>query len=172
MPEQATERVWKLDPLTLQEVLVDRKAALLQARNGTPMERIWALRLLGRLEEAADEGERLLAGSDNRFAPLLLLAHVYQCQYRWDDAARLQGEALTLARTPAREATVHHHTGRRLLEEGRYREAAEEFEWAWDLHRAAGSPEEVAQMSYSAMRLARRRSVEYAFSESDEQPSA
>ncbi|MCW2134518.1 hypothetical protein [Arthrobacter sp. VKM Ac-2550] len=156
MDEKASVPIGVPDQGTLREVLLEPDAARAQAREGTPTKRIWALCQLGRLNDAAAEAEELLAGSDNRFGPLLLLAHIYQCQYRWDEAAWLQGEALRLARTPSAEAGVHHHTGRRLLEEGRHLEAAQEFEWAAALHRSAGSPDAEIAAARQAMRLAYR----------------
>ena len=113
----AAGEIWRLDPLTLQEVVLDPRA--LQDRlEGCPApERIWILQVLGRLEEAACEGEALLTAAANRFHPLLALARVYQRQYRWHEAARLHEEALRLARTRAREATVRHEIGRRLFDE-------------------------------------------------------
>lgn len=62
-------------------------------------------------------------------------------EYPWRDAARLQEEALRLARTRAREATVRHQIEHRLFDEARYRDAAAEFEWARDLFRSSGRSE-------------------------------
>jgi tetratricopeptide (TPR) repeat protein len=155
-----TDRIWRIDPTSLREVLLDPEAALAQVHQGSPMERIWALRLLEHLEQAADEAEDLLQRADDPFGPLLLLAHIYQYQYRWADTTALQNEALRLSRTPAREATVHQHTGRRLLEEGRYQEAAGEFDWAVDLYRTTGSSAVETQLSLHALNLTRRLAVE------------
>jgi tetratricopeptide (TPR) repeat protein len=102
------------------------------------LERVWILALVGRCSEAVEEGQALLAGSTNRLYPLLVLAHVFQSQYRWQEAARLHEEALRLAKTPIREATVRHQIGKRLFQEGSYRDAAAEFEWARDLFRSYG----------------------------------
>ena len=118
------------------------------------MERVWLLSLLGRDEEALSEGFKLLADSRDRFKPLLVLAQVYQRQYRWHDAARFQEEALRLASTRTREAMVRHQIGRRLFDEARYRDAAAEFEWACDLYRVAGR-DRMARVSWQAMQRAR-----------------
>lgn len=155
-----TDRIWRIDPASLREVLLDPEAALAQVRQGAPMERIWALRLLEHLDQAAAEAEALLKRVDDPFGPLLLLAHIYQCQYRWTEATALHNEALCLSRIPAREAVVHQHTGRRLLEEGRYQEAAGEFDWAVDLHRTTGSSAVDTQQALHALNLARRRAAE------------
>jgi tetratricopeptide (TPR) repeat protein len=146
--------IWRTDPVTLRDVPVNR-AALESELEGCPaLERVWILSLLGRDEEAVAEGRVLLADSQDRFRPLLVLAHAYQRQYRWYKAAKLQEEALRLADTPVREALVRHQIGRRLFDEARYRDAAAEFEWAYDLYRTSGRAE-VGKASRQAMERAR-----------------
>jgi tetratricopeptide (TPR) repeat protein len=115
------------------------------------LERVWVLALLGRCSEAVAEGQSLLARSSDRLYPLLGLAHVLQIQYRWQEAARLHEEALRLAKTPIREAGVRHEIGQRLFREGRYRDAAAEFEWARDLFRSHGHWHSRIQGSERAM---------------------
>ena len=97
----------------------------------------------------------LLAGSGDRFRPLLVLAHAYWYQCRWQDGALLQEEALQLARFPAREALVRYEIGRRFFDERRYLDAAAEFDWASDLYRAAGH-ERLARVCRQALERARR----------------
>lgn len=58
--------------------------------------------------------------------------------YRWHDAAQLQEQALRLAHTAIMEAQVRHQIGRCLSDEGLYRDAAAEFDWAADLFQSAG----------------------------------
>lgn len=118
------------------------------------MESVWLLSLLGRDEEVLSEGRKLLTDSRDRFKPLLVLAQVYQRQYRWHEAAGFQEEALRLASTRTREAMVRHQIGRRLFDEARYRDAAAEFEWACDLYRVAGR-DHMAKVSWRAMQRAR-----------------
>ena len=130
--------IWRTDPATLRDVILDRKAVEARLGDCPPLERVWILSLLDRHEEALDEGHRLLESSGDRFKPLLALAHAYQRRYKWAEAARLQEEALRLSATRTKEALVRHHIGRRLFDEARYRDAAAEFEWASDLYRAAG----------------------------------
>ena len=48
-----------------------------------------------------------------------------------------QEEALQLGITRVEVANVRHHTGRRFFDEARYRDAAEEFQWASDLQRVS-----------------------------------
>ena len=102
------------------------------------LERVWALSLLGRDGQAIAEGRVLLAGSADRFRPLLVLAHACRLSHRWHEAALLQEEALRLASSPAREALVRYEIGVRFFDEALYRDAAAELEWAYDLYRAAG----------------------------------
>lgn len=130
--------VWTTDPVTLRDVVLDEEA--MQARLGDcpALERVWILSLLGRTREAIAEGRVLLAQSTERFRPLLVLAQAYQRQYQWHEAARLQEEALCLARSLTREALVRYQIGRRLFDEARYKDAAAEFEWVHDLYRTAG----------------------------------
>ena len=146
---------WRIDPVSLREVAGDPQVFRERLRVAPPLERVWILRMLGRLEEAAREGEAILDAASNRFRPLLVLAQVYQWQYRWHDAARLQEEALQSARTLAREALVREQIGRRFFDEGRYREAAAELEWARDLYRTAGRPEPQIQACEFALARAR-----------------
>jgi Tfp pilus assembly protein PilF len=135
--------------------VVDRASLAGRLTTCSALERVWILALLGRCNEAVEEGQALLAGSTNRLYPLLVLAHVFQSQYRRHEAARLHEEALRLARTPIREATVRHQIGKRLFEEGKYRDAAAEFEWARDLFRSYGHRHSRTQASEHAMHRAR-----------------
>jgi hypothetical protein len=130
--------IWRTDPVTLRDVPLDRAAVESRLEGSTALERVWILSMLGRDEEAVAEGRVLLADSQDRFRPVLVLAHAYQRQYRWHKTAKLQEEALRLADTPVREALVRHQIGRRLFDEARYRDAAAEFEWASDLYRTSG----------------------------------
>jgi tetratricopeptide (TPR) repeat protein len=148
---------WSVDPLTLREIVLDPHRMRARLVSCIDLERVWILTLLGEYEEAVATGEALLSHSVNRFGPLLILARAYRGQYRWSDAARLQEEALRLARTTAREATVRHQIGQRLFDEARYRDAAAEFEWARDLFRSSRRPE--AQIRASAQAMARARNL-------------
>ena len=122
------------------------------------LERVWILSVLDRTKEAIIEGCWLLEKSKDRFRPLLVLAQAYQRQYCWHEAARLQEEALYLARTRTREALVRHQIGRRLFDEARYRDAAAEFEWARDLYRATGHRDQLIKDCQQALDRARELS--------------
>jgi hypothetical protein len=80
------EEIWRTDPNTLQDVILDRPAVEARLGECPPLERVWILSLLGRHDEAVKEGHQLLARSQDRFKPLLVLAHAYQRQYRWAEA--------------------------------------------------------------------------------------
>ncbi len=149
-----TASLWRTDPSTFRDVVINR-AALEAALAGDcpPMERIRYLGLLRRDTEALDEGFKLLPDSPDRRELLLILAQVYQRQYRWHDAAVLHEKALRTVRTPDEEAYVRHHIGRRLFDEARFRAAADEFQWAADLYRVAGNLEAVEE-NRQAMRRA------------------
>jgi hypothetical protein len=146
--------IWHTDPSTLLDVVLDRAAMTDRLRQYPSLERVWALSLLDRGPQAVTEGRALLSGSTDRFRPLLVLAHAYQRQYRWHEAALLQEEALRLARSPAREAMVRYEIGRRFFDEALYRDAAAELEWAYDLYRAAGR-ERLAKVCWQALQRAR-----------------
>lgn len=149
------DAIWRTDPATLRDVVLDREAMEDRLTQCPALERVWILCLLDRTREAITEGLKLLAGSVDRLGPLLVLAGAYQRQYSWQEATRLQEEALRLARTRAREALVRHQIGRRLFDEAGYREAAGEFEWARDLYRGTGQREHLAQHCQQALDMAR-----------------
>jgi len=130
--------IWCTDPSTLRDVVVDPAAMMARLGEYPSLERVWALSLLDRGEQAITEGRALLAGSKDPSRPLLMLAHAYQRQYRWHEAALLQEEALRLVRSPAKEALARYEIGRRFFDEALYRDAAAEFEWAYDLYRTVG----------------------------------
>jgi tetratricopeptide (TPR) repeat protein len=146
--------IWRTDPSTLRDVVLDRAAMSARLGEYPSLERVWALSLLDRGQQAVTEGRALLAGSTDRFRALLVLAHAYQRQYRWHEAARLQEEALRLARSPAGEALVRYEIGRRFFDEALYRDAAAELEWAYDLYRTAGR-ERLARVCLQALERAR-----------------
>jgi hypothetical protein len=146
--------IWRTDPSTLRDVVVDRAAMKARLGEYPSLERVWALSLLDRGQQSVAEGRALLAGSTDRFRPLLMLAHAYQRQYRWHEAALLQEEALRLVRSPAMEALARYEIGRRFFDEALYRDAAAEFEWAYDLYRTAGR-QRLAKVCRQALQRAR-----------------
>lgn len=150
--------IWRTDPDTLRDVVLDHKAMEDRLTHCPALERVWVLSLLDRHQEAISEGAGLLAKADDRFQPLLALAVAYQRQYSWHEAALLQEEAMQLARTPASEALVRQHIGTRLFDEGRYLAAAAEFEWSRDLYCSTGRREHLAQSCQQDLNRARELS--------------
>lgn len=155
VPDTSPRGIWHTDPITLRDVVLDRAAMEALLSQCPPLERVWILCLLDRPEEAVTEGRRLLDASVDPLQPLLVLAQAYRRQYAWHEAARLQEEALRLARTLSREALVRRQIGLRLFDEARYRDAAAEFEWARDLYRSAGYREHLARACQQALDRAR-----------------
>lgn len=150
-------KAWRIDPVTLRDVALDLgvlEDALSQ--EVAPIERVRCLALLNRENEALQEGFRLLDHSPDRGELLLVLAQVFQRQYRWHEAAALQEESLQLVSTRLEEANVRHHIGRRLHDEALYRDAAAEFQWASDLYRVSGQ-HHLAAESRQAMERSRIR---------------
>jgi tetratricopeptide (TPR) repeat protein len=152
------QRLWLTDPATLRDYLPDAMAARENLEACPAPERLWLMALLGREEQALEEGVALLKGSTDRLELLLVLAKILQRQYRWREAARLQEQALRLAGSRVREATVRHHLGLRLFDEALYRDAAAEFQWASDLFRVTGNTEAAAET-----RRAMQRALHLAF---------
>lgn len=150
-PMKVQGDIWRTDPATLRDVVLDRGAMEARLTDCPALERVWILCLLDRTEEAITEGLDLLSEAADRFRPLLVLAQAYQRRYSWHEASRLHEEALCLARTRAREALVRRQIGRRLFDEARYREAAAEFEWARDLYRTVGQREHLARECQQAL---------------------
>ncbi|MDQ0078700.1 hypothetical protein [Arthrobacter oryzae] len=74
----------RTDPATLRDVVLDRNAVERALSNGCPpLDHVRFLALLNRETDALQEGFRLLADTPDRMEPLLVLAQVFQRQYRW-----------------------------------------------------------------------------------------
>lgn len=116
--------IWRTDPNTLQDVILDRPAVEARLGECPPLERVWILSLLGRHDEAREEGQQLLARSQDRFKPLAGPRARLPAPVPVGGGGALQEQALRLAFTRTREALVRHHIGRRLFDEARYRDAA------------------------------------------------
>ena len=143
--------LWHIDHATLRDVCNDAVALEAELATAEPLERIWMLRLLGRLDEAREEGIAALRKSSDRFRPLLLLADVYRWLDSFDIAAPLQREALNLAVGTQREPVARQHIGKRLFDEGRYKEAAEQFRLALDMRIALSKPDSLVDSSRMAL---------------------
>jgi tetratricopeptide (TPR) repeat protein len=154
-PDQVQGSLWRTDPITLREIVLDREALWARLDSCPALERVWILSLLGQPEEAIRAGHALAATARDRLLPLLVLARAYQRQYAWHEAARIHEEALQLAGTRVREAMIRYQIGRRLFDEARYREAAAEFEWARDLYRTSNKPGQMVRTCQDALDRAR-----------------
>jgi hypothetical protein len=66
--------IWRTDPVTMRDVVLDREAVENKLEECTPLERVWILALLDRNDDALPEGLALLAESQDRLHPLLVLA--------------------------------------------------------------------------------------------------
>lgn len=163
------ERIWFVDPVTLQDVVVDRAALESRLEDFAGLDRVWVLSLLGRGEEAVSEAKTLLVSSADPFRALLVLGYAYQRLYRWQDAARAQEKALRAAHTKVREAQARHQIGRRMFDEGLYLAAAAEFDWAGDLFKAAGRSR-AALTSHHARDRARTIHLQSRFTDQKEHP--
>src|SRR5918997_5421138 len=131
--------MWHFDPVTLREAVDDRAAALHQLSRAEGGDRVWLLRLLGRLDEARQLGEQLLEVAADPYRPLLLLADVLCAQQDFDRARSLQEQALLLCQgDQRREATARQHAGKRLFDQGSYTAAAEAFATALTFRREDG----------------------------------
>lgn len=148
---------WHFDPVTLREVVDDREGALRELTRAEGGDRVWLLRLLGRVDEARSLGEELLAAAADPFRPLLLLADVLCAQQDYDGARSLQERALLLCpENRRREATVRQHIGKRLFDQGSYEAAAQAFAAALALREADGDLDLIAS---STLALSRARTV-------------
>lgn len=147
---------WRIDPVTLREVVIDRALLTARLHTAAAADRVWLLRILGDLERSAVEGEAVLAGGGppgaaTRIRPLLLLGHTRSWQRDWERATELHTEALALATGTRWEAAAHQHWGKCLFEQGRYLEAAEEFAAALQARRAAGADPDLVASSTTAL---------------------
>lgn len=156
---------WHLDSSSLREVVDDGAALEERLAAAGDLERIWLLRLLGRLDEARAAGETVLdeaPQAPERWRALPLLADV--CAYQEDhvEAERLQVESLTLASAlgPLQEATVDQYIGKRLFDQALYEQAAQCFVTALRLRRDNGAAAELIESSRMALKRATELSQE------------
>jgi hypothetical protein len=73
-PVSSGAEIWRTDPAALRDVVLDRNAVEDRLGDCPSLERVRILSLLGRDEEALNEGRKLLADSRDRFKPPLVLA--------------------------------------------------------------------------------------------------
>lgn len=163
---------YRMDERTNREV-VDEDAAIaylatlagrddLKARG----ERVSLLRALGRLDEAAREGEtavvqaRRQGTSRQQIASLLRLAHVRQWRREWATADELFADALRQAEElgePLMLAFAQQHAGRNHVDQGRHAEAVACFRAALALREAHDAPADQLESTRGALAAAERR---------------
>lgn len=156
MNTMAARRGWEIDLSTLRPVATD--SAALQAELGSARgeDRVFLLRLLGRLDEAFAEGDALLADPATKSDPwLALLTHADTCWLLGEFAAAedLQLQAWHHARGRDRQASTLQHIGYRLANFGDLDAAAPYFELALTMRRGFADPEAVAESEQACTRL-------------------
>ena len=142
-----------IDPVTLRTVVLDE--AVFSAGPGSspePADRLFAALVTGRLDEAQELADELLAG-DPGFRVRALAADVLIA--RGDHAAAV-AEYRRLARESAgipREAVARQHLGKAFFAAGEWQSARTEFAAALRLREASGAPAD--QLASSRLALAR-----------------
>jgi hypothetical protein len=151
---------WDVDPISLRDRLVDpaRARRWLDAADShdLPWARVAVLRLLDRLDEAADE-----ATSDLRTrrsdgvsvaGALVRLATVRQWQGRHDDAVALLVQALEAGGSRSERAHAWQHLGKVLAETGRRAQGLVATRTALAMREAADAPVDQLESSRLAVR--------------------
>lgn len=131
---------------------------------GVRAERVGLLRLLGRLDEAERLARQAVAGTadDTRrnVAATIRLAHVLQCQSRYDEAEDLFLVALNAADDlddDSLRAFARQHLGKSLFDQGDFAGAREQFTAALRIRVALAAPEDQIASSRQALAAAIRR---------------
>jgi molybdopterin-guanine dinucleotide biosynthesis protein A len=146
MATMIRQSAWIFDPVTLRDVATDPKKLAAQLHSALPEDRIWQLRMLGRLDEALAEGTALLAAASGASDPwpiLISVAEVYRWRENWAAAEDLQQQAWSLAVTPDRQATTLQQMGKRCFDLADYDGAARFFDLAAVLRPESADPEHV-----------------------------
>ena len=162
------------DPETLRELVDERECQLrlseIENQRSLPilLERVWLLKVLGRLDEAlelADETVRLarMAGTRKDLLRSRVL-HGSVLQYRGAHAAAAQ-ELATCANEAEGQgwagiaAFAHQHHGRNAFESGDFEQAKLSFKQSLFQRREAGADESDLEQSLRAIEAAERRAV-------------
>jgi len=143
----------------LRPVLTDRQIVEATLAEANPADRLFLLPLLGRVDEAMDEAQKLLASEQVRRDPLrvlLLTAELHRWRHELDQAEQLQIAAWQCARSRTRQATTIHHVGKRWFQYGDDDQAASCFELALTMRRGFANPRAI-QSSELALDRVRQR---------------
>jgi hypothetical protein len=170
---------FRLHPETLREIVDDpdaldrRISALAGAGAAEPgetgdfdarCEYVALLRISGRLDEAALEGEMNLAAADmsgdmRRMArAMMLLGHVRQWRQEWNVADAMFHRAERLALFLDDDMLVAHaaqHAGKSFYEQAQFVEAALRFRLALEIRERIGAPADQLELSRLAVKAAR-----------------
>ncbi len=147
---------WIIDPDTLGPVVTDRRGVEASLAGADPVERLFLLPLLGQLDRAMSEADRLLADPQVRQDPwqvLLLVGELHRASADPEQAERVQTEAWRFARSRSRQATTLHHIGQRCWEFGDSYAAGACFELALTMRRGFAEPDVIAASELAVGRV-------------------
>ena len=148
---------WVLDEDTLNPVVLDREAVLRALRAADPVERLFYLGLLDRVDDGLAEADRLLAARpDDPWRPLLLTGELHRLRGDFEECEYYQAQAWKYARSRDRQASTLHHAGKRWFDRGDGCAAAAHFELALTMRRRFADPATV-RSSERALRTVRGR---------------
>ncbi|HEU5269975.1 MAG TPA: NTP transferase domain-containing protein [Jatrophihabitans sp.] len=138
---------WPLDPDTLGPVELDQAEAEAALTDAAPEDRPLLLGILGRIDEALAEADRLLAEppeSADQWRVLLLAAELHRRRRDLGRAESYQERAWRYALSRDRQATTLQHVGRRWYDSGDLHRAAQHFELALTMRRGFADPASIA----------------------------
>lgn len=147
---------WQLDPEQLRPVLTDRGRVEAALAVAGPLDRLFLLPLLGRLDQALAEAAELLPVQADPWQLLLLTADLHRWRHELDRAEELLAAAWWHARSRDRQAGTLHRAGLRHQQAGELDAAAACFELALTMRRGFAEAGAVAETE-RALGLVRRR---------------
>jgi molybdopterin-guanine dinucleotide biosynthesis protein A len=127
---------WVLDEHTLNPVVLDREAVLTTLAAAGPLDRLFCLGLLGRVDDGLAEAEELLrAEPDDPWRLFLLTGELHRLRGGFAECEDYQVRAWKCARSRSRQAGTLHEVGRRWFGLGDAHTAAAHFELALTMRR-------------------------------------
>ena len=136
-----------IDPDTLNPTVLDRARVEAALAGATAADRLLLLGVLGRIDEALEEADRLLADPAIAADPwrvLLLTADLHRWRYDAELAEHYQIRAWPHALSRNRQATTLQHVGTRWYDYGDRHRAAMYFELALTMRRGFADPPSIA----------------------------